>query len=90
LLNPCNTGILEDCSDVGKFKNGGREWQPKGQPEEVAVHDFPDPKVGKAIPHGIYDVAHNLGWVTVGQDHDTASFAVESLRRWCRSMGQPL
>lgn len=72
---------------VGNFKNGGQEWQPRGQPEEVQVHDFPDPAVGKAIPYGIYDVRHNLGWVNVGQDHDTASFAVESLRRWWRTVG---
>ena len=72
---------------VGLFKNAGQEWQPKGQPERVNVHDFPHPKVGKAIPYGIYDVGQNTGWVNVGQDHDTASFAVESLRRWWRSVG---
>jgi transposase len=72
---------------IGAFKNGGQEWQPKGQPERVNVHDFPDPKVGKAIPYGIYDVGRNTGWVNVGQDHDTASFAVESLRRWWRKVG---
>ena len=69
---------------VGPFKNGGREWQPQGQPEQVNVHDFMDPQMGKAIPYGIYDVGRNAGWVTVGQDHDTASFAVASLRRWAR------
>ncbi len=74
---------------VGAFKNGGREWQPSGQPEPVKVHDFPDPAVGKAIPYGIYDVGRNTGWVTVGQDHDTASFAVASLRRWWEQVGQP-
>jgi DNA-binding phage protein len=72
---------------VGRFKNGGREWQPTGQPETVHVHDFPDPVLGKAIPYGIYDVGRNAGWVSVGQDHDTASFAVESLRRWWRGEG---
>jgi hypothetical protein len=72
---------------VGTFKNGGREWQPKGQPERVNVHDFPDPRLGKAIPYGIYDVGRNTGWVTVGQDHDTASFAVTSLGRWWRAVG---
>lgn len=72
---------------VGTFKNGGREWQPQGQPEQVHVHDFPDPTVGKAIPYGIYDVGHNMGWVTVGQDHDTASFAVASVRRWWAVVG---
>jgi len=73
---------------VGTFKNGGREWQPAGQPERVNVHDFPDRTVGKAIPYGVYDVTANTGWVTVGQDHDTASFAVATLRRWWESMGQ--
>lgn len=75
---------------VGDFKNGGREWQPKGEPEEVRVHDFLIPELGKAAPYGIYDMTHNLGWVNVGIDHDTATFAVESIRRWWYSMGQPL
>jgi hypothetical protein len=73
---------------VGAFKNGGREWQPKGLPEQVNVHDFPDPAVGKAIPYGIYDLGRNAGWVAVGQDHDTATFAVASLRRWWESVGR--
>lgn len=73
---------------VGDYKNGGREWQPKGEPEHVQVHDFPDPTVGKAIPYGIYDLAANTGWVSVGRDHDTASFAVQTLRRWWTSVGQ--
>ena len=72
---------------VGAYKNGRREWQPTGQPERVNVHDFPDPRVGKAIPYGIYDVGRNTGWVSVGQDHDTASFAVTSLRRWWQAVG---
>jgi hypothetical protein len=72
---------------VGPFKNGGREWQPQGTPEPVNVHDFPDPALGKAIPYGIYDVGRNAGWVTVGQDHDTASFAVASVRRWWAVVG---
>lgn len=72
---------------VGAFKNGGREWQPKGQPEAVRVHDFPDKQVGKAIPYGVYDVGRNAGWVTVGRDHDTATFAVASLRRWWQAVG---
>ena len=75
---------------VGNYKNGGTEWRPKGRPEEVHVHDFPDPKVGKAIPYGVYDVGLNLGWVNVGCDHDTATFAVESIRRWWFAMGSPL
>jgi AcrR family transcriptional regulator len=73
---------------IGHFKNGGREWQPQGSPEQVNVHDFPDPALGKAIPYGIYDVGRNMGWVTVGQDHDTASFAVASLQRWWEGMGR--
>jgi hypothetical protein len=72
---------------VGPFKNGGREWQPQGQPEPVNVHDFPDKQVGKAIPYGVYDVGRNAGWVTVGRDHDTATFAVASLRRWWQAVG---
>ena len=72
---------------VGTYKNGGRAWRPKGEPEQVNVHDFPDPKVGKAIPYGIYDLGRNAGWVNVGQDHDTASFAVTSLRRWWQAIG---
>jgi hypothetical protein len=72
---------------VGEYKNGGREWQPKGEPVAVKVHDFLDPLLGKAIPYGIYDVQRNFGWVNVGQDHDTATFAVESLRRWWRGDG---
>jgi hypothetical protein len=73
---------------VGEFKNGGREWQPKGRPEAVNVHDFPSQGVGKAIPYGIYDVSRNSGWVSVGIDHDTACFAVEALRRWWRGEGR--
>ncbi len=73
---------------VGDFKNGGREWRPKGEPEEVRVHDFPDPAKGKAIPYGVYDLARNMGWVSVGVDHDTASFAVNTIRRWWRNMGR--
>lgn len=72
---------------VGAFKNGGREWQPTGQPEAVNVHDFIDKRLGKAIPYGIYDLGRNRGWVSVGQDHDTASFAVASLHRWWQVMG---
>lgn len=74
---------------VGPYKNGGQEWQPQGQPERVNVYDFVDKQVGKAIPYGIYDVGRNTGWVNVGQDHDTAQFAIESLRRWWQSVGLP-
>jgi Rhodopirellula transposase DDE domain len=72
---------------VGEYKNGGREWQPKGHPVPVKVHDFIDPLLGKAIPYGVFDVGRNVGWVNVGQDHDTATFAVESLRRWWQGDG---
>jgi hypothetical protein len=74
---------------VGDFKNGGREWQPAGQPETVRVHDFVDRQLGKALPYGVYDVATDQGWVSVGIDHDTAAFAVASVRRWWEQMGQP-
>ena len=67
---------------VGDFKNAGREWQPRGQPEEVRVYDFVIPELGRVSPYGVYDVASNAGWVNVGIDHDTAAFAVESIRRW--------
>jgi hypothetical protein len=72
---------------VGEFKNPGEEWQPKGQPQLVNVHDFPDKKLGKAIPYGVYDLAGNEGWVSVGIDHDTAEFACASLLRWWNEMG---
>ena len=72
---------------VGDFKNGGRELRPKGQPEPVQVHDFPIAGLGKAVPYGIYDVADNVGWVNLGISHDTASFAVESIRRWWYELG---
>ena len=72
---------------VGDFKNAGQEWQPKGEPEKVNVHDFPDKKLGKAIPYGVYDLASNEGWVSVGIDHDTARFATASILRWWQEMG---
>jgi len=73
---------------VGDFKNGGREYQPKGRPEEVRVHDFVDKELGKAIPYGVYDLKNNEGWVSVGIDHDTAEFAANTILRWWREMGQ--
>jgi transposase len=73
---------------VGNFKNNGRELRPQGDPEKVRVHDFIIPELGRANPYGVYDIAHNTGWVSVGVDHDTAAFAVESIRRWWNSMGQ--
>ena len=75
---------------VGDFKNSGRELRPQGKPEKVRVHDFLIPELGRATPYGIYDLAQNTGWVSVGMDHDTAAFAVESIRRWWQSMGQPV
>jgi transposase len=75
---------------VGNYANPGQEWQPSGQPEEVGIHDFPDPDVPKAVPYGVYDERHNVGWVNVGCSHDTAGFAVESIRRWWQVMGQAL
>jgi hypothetical protein len=84
--------VSVDCKKkelVGNFKNGGREYQPSGEPDEVNVYDFPALAEGKAIPYGIYDVATNEGFVSVGQDHDTAAFAVETIRRWHDAMGRP-
>jgi hypothetical protein len=73
---------------VGDFKNAGRELRPKGQPEPVRVHDFKIPELGRAAPYGVYDIAGNTGWVSVGIDHDTASFAVNAIRRWWLEMGR--
>lgn len=73
---------------VGDFKNAGKEWQLEGKPEEVRVYDFIDPQLGKVAPYGIYDLTTNTGWVSVGIDHDTAEFAVESIRRWWLEMGK--
>ena len=73
---------------VGRYANGGAEWQPAGEPERVGVHDFPDPKVDKAIPYGVYDLGSGAGWVSVGTDHDTAGFAVATLRRWWERVGR--
>ena len=75
---------------VGPFKNGGQELRPKGDPEKVRVHDFLISELGRAAPYGVYDLGKNEAWVSVGTDHDTAAFAVESIRRWWQSMGKPL
>ncbi|HUK69759.1 MAG TPA: ISAzo13 family transposase [Streptosporangiaceae bacterium] len=72
---------------VGEFRNGGREWRPKGQPVATRTHDFPEDSMGKAVPYGVYDITGNAGWVSVGTDHDTAAFAVESIRRWWKAAG---
>jgi hypothetical protein len=73
---------------IGEFKNGGQEWQPKGQPEQVQGHDFEDKELGKGLPYGIHDIYRNEGWVSVGVDHDTAEFAVSSIRQWWLRMGR--
>ncbi len=73
---------------VGDFKNSGREYRPKGQPEPVRVHDFLIPELGRAAPYGVYDIADNAGWVSLGIDHDTASVAVNAIRRWWQAMGR--
>jgi len=75
---------------VGQFKNGGKEWRPQGMPEQVNVYDFVDKELGRANPYGVFDLADNSGWVSVGTDHDTASFAVSTIRRWWLVMGKPL
>ncbi len=97
-LNDMAQGFIEDGQPVisvdtkkkeliGDYANGGTEWSPAGDPERVQVHDFVDPELGKAIPYGIYDLANNEGWVSVGDTADTAEFAVESIRRWWHQMG---
>jgi Rhodopirellula transposase DDE domain len=72
---------------VGDFKNAGREWRPKGDFEEVRVHDFLIKELGRAVPYGVYDLAANAGWVSVGVDNDTAAFAVQTIRRWWNEVG---
>ena len=72
---------------IGEFRNAGREWSPKGQPQEVNIHDFADKDLGKVVPYGVYDIFRNQGWVSVGITHDTAAFAVEAIRRWWHAMG---
>ena len=73
---------------VGNFKNAGRDWRPRGQPQPVQVHDFVQPELGRAIPYGVYDLRANTGWVSVGIDHDTAAFAVASIRHWWQAIGR--
>ena len=85
--------ISVDCKKkelVGNFGNPGREWRPKGEPEIVKVHDFIVPENGKAIPYGVYDLTRNAGWVSVGIDHETARFAVRTIKRWWQTMGRPI
>jgi hypothetical protein len=85
---PVISGDTKKKELVGTFRNGGREWRPEGEPTKVSTHDFPYQELGKAIPYGVYDVAANAGWVNVGTDHDTAAFAVESIRRWWNSAAE--
>ena len=83
--------ISIDCKKkelVGDYANGGKEWEPEGQPTRVGTHDFPDPEMPKAIPYGVYDIGGNEGWVNVGDDHDTPAFAVASIERWWERMGR--
>jgi hypothetical protein len=98
-LNDMAAGFIDDSQPaisvdtkkkelIGDFANGGTEWQPAGAPERVRVHDFIDPALGKAVPYGIYDVANDEGWVNVGDNADTAQFAVHSIRRWWNQMGR--
>jgi transposase len=75
---------------IGHFKNGGREWEPKGHPVEVNTYDFADKELGKVVPYGVYDLTYNQGWVSVGINHDTAEFAVSTIRRWWKQMGMKL
>jgi hypothetical protein len=75
---------------VGRYANGGREWQPADEPERVLVHDFPDQELSKVIPYGVYDLGANAGWVSVGTDHDTAGFAVATLCRWWEQQGKAM
>ena len=89
-VNPVISVDTKKKELVGEFKNRGRAYRPQGDPQKVRVHDFVIPELGRANPYGVYDVAHNLGWVSVGTDHDTASFAVETIRRWWKSMGAAL
>lgn len=85
---PVISGDAKKKELVGPFANEGRDYQPRKRPEKVRTHDFPDKQLGKVCPYGVYDLTHNTGWVTVGIDHDTAQFAVESIRRWWDRMGQ--
>jgi hypothetical protein len=73
---------------VGNYRNNGREWRPTGEPEQVNVHDFLEPALPRAVPYGVDDLTNNVGWVSVGTDHDTASFAINAIRRWWTTMGR--
>ena len=87
---PVISGDTKKDGTGGAYNNAGHTWRPKGHPAPVNRHDVPEKKLGKAVPYGVYDIGHNVGWVNVGCDHDTASFAIASMRRWWVQMGQPL
>ena len=84
---PVISGDTKKKELVGDFKNAGREWRPQSVPEEVRVHDFLIKELGRAVPYGVYDIAANAGWVSVGMDHDTSAFAVQTIRGWWHSVG---
>jgi hypothetical protein len=84
---PCISIDTKKKENIGRYKNNGQEWSKKGKPVEVNMHDFPDKELGKAVPYGVYDLIEGSGWVNIGIDHDTAQFAVESMRRWWIHMG---
>jgi hypothetical protein len=87
-MNPVVSVDTKKKELVGNFKNNGAEWRRKGTPELVNIHDFIDPKLRRAVPYGVYDITNNVGWVSVGTGHDTATFAVNAIRRWWRAMGR--
>src|SRR5260370_30198107 len=84
----CSRELLLRQKVLGNRKNAGRTWRPRGQPREVDTHDFPDPRKGKAVPYGVYDLRHNEAWVSVGISGDTAEFAVEAIRGWWERLGR--
>jgi len=84
---PWSSWLRTSRSFQSTRKNGGQEWRREGSPELVNVHDFIDPKLRRAVPYGVYDLTNNVGWVSVGTDRDTATFAVNTIRRWWRVMG---
>jgi hypothetical protein len=88
--NPVLSVDTKKKENIGDFKNNGKEWMPKGESIEVRTHDFPDKTLGKAAPYGVYDIGRNEGWVNVGISHDTAEFAVHSIRTWWNKMGKAL
>jgi hypothetical protein len=87
--NPIISVDAKKKERLGDFKNEGKEWRPKGQPEKVRIYDFEDKELGKGLPYGVYDITANKGWVSVGIDHDTAEFAGKTIKRWWRKMGLP-